>query len=282
VSFELGGWESFWLLFYGVATYGNAGYLREQVCKYMCPYARFQSAMFDDNSLVISYDVERGEPRGGAAAMPITRPWAWATASIAACVQVCPTGIDIRDGLQIECIACAACVDVCDEVMDKMDYPRGLIRYTTENDLQGRPSRILRPRIFIYVFALLALATLIGVILTGREPLIADVLRDRTALYRVVDADLENSYSLKLTNRSDVDMVLDISVAGLAGIRLVEPSRPVLVEPGQTADVPLTLAVPLTAADPGMQAIIIRATDSARQREAEVETRFYIPRNPGS
>jgi cytochrome c oxidase accessory protein FixG len=283
VSFDLGGWESFWLLFYGVATYGNAGYLREQVCKYMCPYARFQSAMFDDNSLVISYDVERGEPRGGRRRDADYKAMGLGDCiDCLACVQVCPTGIDIRDGLQIECIACAACVDVCDQVMDKMDYPRGLIRYTTENDLQGRPSRILRPRIFIYVFALLALATLIGVILTGREPLIADVLRDRTALYRVVDADLENSYSLKLTNRSDVDMVLDISVAGLAGIRLVEPSRPVLVEPGQTADVPLTLAVPLTAADPGMQAIIIRATDSARQREAEVETRFYIPRNPGS
>ena len=283
VSFDLGGWESFWLLFYGLATYGNAGYLREQVCKYMCPYARFQSAMFDDNSLVISYDVERGEPRGGRRRDADYKAMGLGDCiDCLACVQVCPTGIDIRDGLQIECIACAACIDVCDQVMDKMDYPRGLIRYTTENDLQGRPSRILRPRIFIYVFALLALATLIGVILTGREPLIADVLRDRTALYRVVDAELENSYSLKLTNRSDVDMVLDISVSGLAGIRLVEPSRPVLVEPGQTADVPLTLAVPLAAADPGMQAIIIRAADSARQRETVVETRFYIPRNPGS
>jgi cytochrome c oxidase accessory protein FixG len=283
VSFDLGGWESFWLLFYGLATYGNAGYLREQVCKYMCPYARFQSAMFDDNSLVISYDVERGEPRGGRRRDADYKAMGLGDCiDCLACVQVCPTGIDIRDGLQIECIACAACVDVCDQVMDKMAYPRGLIRYTTENDLQGRPSRILRPRIFIYVFALLALATLIGVILTGREPLIADVLRDRTALYRVVDAELENSYSLKLTNRSDVDMVLDISVSGLAGIRLVEPSRPVLVEPGQTADVPLTLAAPLTAADPGMQVIIIRAADSARQRETVVETRFYIPRNPGS
>ncbi len=282
-TFDLGGWEAFWLLFYGLATYGNAGYLREQVCKYMCPYARFQSAMFDDDSLIISYDEARGEPRGRRRRDADYKAMGLGDCiDCLACVQVCPTGIDIRDGLQIECIACAACVDVCDEVMDKMNYPRGLIRYTTENALNNKPTRILRPRIFLYVFALLAVATLIGLFLGGRDPLIADVLRDRTALYRLVDSELENAYSLKLTNRSDEVMTLSIDARGLEGLRVVEPRAPVSVQPGQTLDLPLTLALPLTAADPGMQPMELVITDPDGERHTGVETRFYIPRNPDS
>jgi cytochrome c oxidase accessory protein FixG len=280
-TFDLGGWEAFWLLFYGLATYGNAGYLREQVCKYMCPYARFQSAMFDDDSLVISYDESRGEPRGGRRRDADYKAMGLGDCiDCLACVQVCPTGIDIRDGLQIECIACAACVDVCDEVMDKMNYPRGLIRYTTENALNNKPTRILRPRIFLYLFALLAVATLIGLFLGGRDPLIADVLRDRTALYRLVDSELENAYSLKLTNRSAEVMTLAIDARGLEGLRVVEPRAPVSVQPGQTLDLPLTLALPLTAADPGMQPMELLITEPDGERRTRVETRFYIPRNP--
>ena len=280
-AFELGGSETFWLFFYAFATYGNAGFLREQVCKYMCPYARFQSAMFDDNSLVISYDVDRGEPRGSRRRDADYKEMGLGDCiDCMACVQVCPTGIDIRDGLQIECIACAACIDVCDQVMDKMDYPRGLIRYTTENALEGKPTRILRPRIFIYLFALLGLATLVGVILTGREPLIADVLRDRTALYRVVGEELENAYSLKLTNRSAEPMQVTIQAAGLPEIRVAEPVRALNVAPGQTLESPLTIAIPLIAADPGMQPMTITATDVETGRVRTVETRFYIPQNP--
>ncbi len=281
LSFELGGWETFWMFFYGFATYGNAGYMREQVCKYMCPYARFQSAMFDADSLVISYDAERGEPRGGRAKSVDHKAAGLGDCiDCTACVQVCPTGIDIRDGLQIECIACAACIDVCDEVMDKMDYPRGLIRYTTENALQHKPTRIIRPRIFIYLAALALLATIIGVFLTGRDPLIADVLRDRTSLYRVSGTDLENAYSLKLTNRSEQTMVLDIQAEGLPEIRVVEPTGEVRVAPGQTADLPLTVALPLTAADPGMLPMTIIASDTRSERTSRVETRFFVPANP--
>ncbi len=281
LSFDLGGWEAFWMLFYGFATYGNAGYLREQVCKYMCPYARFQSAMFDDNSLIIAYDETRGEPRGGRrrdadpAALGLGD-----CIDCMACVQVCPTGIDIRDGLQIECIACAACVDVCDQVMDKMGYPRGLVRYTTDNAVQGKPIRILRPRLWIYFFVLLALATLIGAILTGREPLIADVHRDRTALYRVVGAELENSYSLRLTNRSDAPLTVTVDARGLEGLRVIEPTEPVRVQPGQTADVALTVAVPLLARNPGMWPMTVSVNMSNFDRLVSVETRFYIPLNP--
>ncbi len=281
LGFELGGWESFWLFFYGFATYGNAGYLREQVCKYMCPYARFQSAMFDADSLVISYDVARGEPRGSRPKAADYRAQGLGDCiDCLACVQVCPTGIDIRDGLQIECIACAACIDVCDEVMDKMNYPRGLIRYTTDNALNHKPTRILRPRIFIYLAALALLATLIGAFLGGRDPLIADVLRDRSALYRLVGTELENAYSLKLTNRSEQAMLLSISAEGLPQIRVVEPARVVRIEPGQTADLALTVALPLNAAAPGMQPMRIVVADPQGQRSTLVETRFFIPANP--
>ncbi len=281
LSFDLGGWETFWMFFYGFATYGNAGYMREQVCKYMCPYARFQSAMFDADSLVISYDAERGEPRGGRSKNADYRAAGLGDCvDCTACVQVCPTGIDIRDGLQIECIACAACIDVCDEVMDRMNYPRGLIRYTTDNAVNQQPTRVLRPRIFIYLAALALLATVIGVFLTGRDPLIADVLRDRSALYRLVDTKLENSYSLKLTNRTDQTLELAVSAEGLPGIRVVEPNRDVRVAPGQTADLPLTVALPLTAADPGMQPMTILIRDADNERSTRVETRFFIPANP--
>ena len=277
-SFDLGGWEIFWLVFYGFATYGNAGYLREQVCKYMCPYARFQSAMFDDNSLVISYDAARGEPRGGRKRDADYQAMGLGECiDCTACVQVCPTGIDIRNGLQIECIACAACIDVCDEVMDKMNYPRGLIRYTTENAMAGKPTHILRPRLFIYLAALLALATLVGSILVGREPLIADVLRDRSALYRVIDDQIENSYSLKLTNRAPETVLLSIDARGLDGLTVIEPVQWIEVEPGETVDVAMTLSIPLITAQGGMHPINIVAMAKETDIQKAVDTRFYVP-----
>ncbi|NBB92255.1 MAG: cytochrome c oxidase accessory protein CcoG [Gammaproteobacteria bacterium] len=280
LEFNLGGWETFWLFFYAFATYGNAGYLREQVCKYMCPYARFQSAMFDDDSLVISYDVNRGEPRG-----PRKKTADRAELGLGdcidclGCVQVCPTGIDIRDGLQIECIACAACIDVCDDVMDRMGYPRGLIRYTTENAMAGKPTRILRPRIFIYLAALLALATLVGLVLTGREPLLVDVLRDRTALHRVTDQALENPYTLKLSNRTDRDLAvrIDVQSQALTGLRIIEPTGPVVIAPSEVANQPLTIGLPIEQAQTGMHEITITATDAAGNVLNETETRFFIP-----
>ncbi len=202
-TFSTGPWETFWILFYGLATYGNAGFLREQVCKYMCPYARFQSAMFDRDTLIIAYDEGRGEPRGRrrrgleprAAGLGDCIDCTW-------CVQVCPTGIDIRDGLQIECIACGACIDACNQIMDQMNYPRGLIRYTTENAVLGRPTRLVRPRLLIYLALLAALVVAFGLLLGGRAPLIADVIRDRNALYRLAGEDVENTYTIRLINKT--------------------------------------------------------------------------------
>jgi cytochrome c oxidase accessory protein FixG len=204
-SFELSGWPLFWSLFYGFATWGNAGFLREQVCKYMCPYARFQSAMFDRDTLIISYDAKRGEPRKRAVKRdPL------ATAKLAAgdcidctlCVQVCPTGIDIRDGLQYECIACAACIDVCNGVMDAVDKPRGLIRYSSANQDAGRRFRLLRPRAIGYGVIWAALCIGFVVALTQRTPLEFDLIRDRHSLYRQLgDGAVENVYVVKLANQ---------------------------------------------------------------------------------
>ena len=203
LAFSATGWETFWIVFYGFATYGNAGFLREQVCKYMCPYARFQSAMFDRDTLIISYDTARGEPRGGRrkGLDPATRSLGSCT-DCTLCVQVCPTGIDIRNGLQYECIACAACIDACDSVMDRMGYPRGLVRYDTQHRLEHRSTRILRPRVIVYGVLLAALIAGFIVALAMRKPVGLDVLHDRNTLYRsLATGEIENVYLLKIINK---------------------------------------------------------------------------------
>ena len=225
---DLSGWEAFWIIFYGFATYGNAGYLREQVCKYMCPYARFQSAMFDKDTLIIGYDPARGEPRGSRPrkADP-AKLGLGACIDCGLCVQVCPTGIDIRQGLQYECIGCAACIDVCDGVMDKMAYPRGLIRYDTEHGLDAKLSRrellrrLFRPRVLVYsaVLVLIVLAFLFA--LAMRPPFRVDVVRDRASLARLVDdGAVENVYRLQVMNATEQPQRLRLAVRGLPGITL--------------------------------------------------------------
>jgi len=239
---SLGGWEAFWILFYGFATYGNAGYLREQVCKYMCPYARFQSAMFDHDTLIISYDARRGEPRG--ARKRSADPKALGLGDCIeceACVQVCPTGIDIRHGLQIECIACAGCIDACDAVMDKMGYARGLIRYTTENMLAGDKRRVVRPRTLIYAALLGGLLSAFAWGVTHRAPLIVELLHDRNALYRrPADGGIENTYTLKLVNKTAMPQRLHLRVEDQPELHIVGVSDVVLAG-GEVANVPLTL-----------------------------------------
>ena len=238
MTLSLGPWETFWTIFYGFATYGNAGFLREQVCKYMCPYARFQSAMFDKDTLIISYDEGRGEPRGGRRKKDDKDQLGLGDCiNCTLCVQVCPTGIDIRDGLQYECIACAACIDVCDQVMDKMGYERGLVRYTTEHALKHNEGHVIRPRIMVY--GALLLVILLGTLwsIANRVPLRADLIRDRNALYRELPGDMiENVYTLKITNMDtaphryrltavdnqqleiDLDRPLELAAEEVAGI----------------------------------------------------------------
>jgi cytochrome c oxidase accessory protein FixG len=222
-SWGFGPWEWFWVLFYGFATYGNAGFMREQVCKYMCPYARFQSAMFDKDTLIISYDAERGEPRGSRNRKVDAKSAGLGSCiDCTLCVQVCPTGIDIRKGLQYECIGCAACIDVCDGVMDKMAYPRGLIRYDTENGLNQHLSpaqkfrRLFRPRVLFYSLVLLLLiGSLLGSLLFLRSPVKLDVVRDRGVMARIIDDGfVENLYRLQIMNATELPQQCSVEVAG--------------------------------------------------------------------
>jgi cytochrome c oxidase accessory protein FixG len=254
----LGPWEWFWVLFYGFATYGNAGWMREQVCKYMCPYARFQSAMFDKDTLIISYDEARGEPRGGVRAKRAAdnRKADAHGAPLGdcidcgLCVQVCPTGIDIRKGLQYECIGCTACIDVCNGVMDKMQYPRGLIRYATQNGLQKHLSRtevirrVLRPRVLVYSAVLLLICAALLTSLILRTPFKVDVVRDRGALARQVeDGWIENVYRLQIMNATEHVQRYRVRASGLREL-VTDLTGEVTVEPAQARWVPVTVRVP--------------------------------------
>jgi len=214
-AWTLGPWETFWIFFYALATYGNAGFLREQVCMHMCPYARFQSAMFDRDTLIISYDVERGEPRVGGKKNRAETENPGDCIECQACVQVCPTGIDIRDGLQYECIACAACIDACDDVMIKIGKEPGLIKYTTENQLEGKTTKIFRPRIILYIIALSIFIGLFSYTLLNRKDIAVDVLRDRNSFYRQVDSNtIENVYKLKIMNKGKSTQQYTITAKG--------------------------------------------------------------------
>lgn len=244
--FNLGGWETFWLFFYGFATYGNAGWLREQICIYMCPYARFQSAMFDKDTMIIAYDDSRGEPRGSRKRSENHKAKGLGDCiNCTLCVQVCPTGIDIRDGLQYQCISCSACVDVCNDVMDKMDYPQGLIRYTTLNSLSGKQTHILRPRVFIYGGILLTLLFGMLYTLSQRVNVEIDVIRDRNVLYKETqEGDIKNVYTLKVMNMDDETHIYTLKASGLQGLELEVFYEELQLEGGEIQDVPVTLTAP--------------------------------------
>ncbi len=228
MSMSLGPWETFWIFFYGFATYGNAGFMREQVCKYMCPYARFQSAMFDDDTLIVTYDEARGEPRGGRSRKAeVNTKTLGSCIDCSLCVQVCPTGIDIRKGLQYECIGCGACADVCDTVMDKMGYERGLVKYSTQNAITNHWThkqmfrRILRPRVLIYSAVLLSLIVGLLASLWFRTPFRVDVVRDRGVMARLTDdGKLENVYRLQIMNGTEETQHYRINVSGLKGLEI--------------------------------------------------------------
>lgn len=245
LSFDLGAWESFWIFFYGFATYGNAGWMREQVCMYMCPYARFQSAMFDKNTLVISYDEKRGEPRGSRKkGEDYKLDGKGACVDCSLCVQVCPTGIDIRDGLQYQCIGCAACVDVCNEVMDKMGYEKNLVSYTTENALTGKKQSLLRPRIVVYMILLSVITVALFASIAQRVPLGFDIIRDRSALYRETDEGMiENVYTLKVMNMDLKEHRFSLAVGGIEGIIVKKSRTGIIVASGSVLSYPIRLQV---------------------------------------
>lgn len=237
---ELGPWEWFWVIFYSFATYGNAGWMREQVCIYMCPYARFQSAMFDNNTLIISYDDNRGEPRGSRKKNEDAKSKGLGDCiDCTLCVQVCPTGIDIRNGLQYQCIGCAACIDVCDEVMDKMGYAKGLVKYTTQNAIEGINTRVLRPRVIVYFSILVGITIALFYNMSVRIPLELDIIRDRNALYRTTDEGMiENIYTLKVANMDVVPHTYKISLDSPFQAKLILRHDQITIPAGQSGEWP--------------------------------------------
>lgn len=245
MNLALGPWETFWVFFYGFATYGNAGWMREQVCIYMCPYARFQSAMFDKNTLVISYDQDRGEPRGSRKkSVDPKEKGLGACVDCTLCVQVCPTGIDIRDGLQYQCIGCAACVDVCNQVMDKMGYEKNLVKYTTQNAIDGVATKILRPRIIVYSVLLAVTTVALIYAMAIRVPLELDIIRDRNALYRETNEGLiENIYTLKLINMDKKAHRYSLSISGIDKLKVIQRDKEIQIPSGEVLNLPLRIQV---------------------------------------
>jgi cytochrome c oxidase accessory protein FixG len=243
LTLQASGWAAFWVGFFTIATYGNAGYLREQVCIYMCPYARFQSVMFDQDTLIVSYDPRRGEQRG-----PRKRDADYKAEGLGdcidcmMCVNVCPTGIDIRDGLQIECIGCAACIDACDSIMEKMDYPKGLISYTTEHNLSGQKTHLVRPRLIGYAIALLAMMAVFAWAVANRSLVELDVLKDRVLYRENEEGRIENVYTLKIMNKAQQEIVYLIEADGLDGL-VYEGKREIKALAGEVLSVPVELSI---------------------------------------
>ena len=286
---NMSSWEVFWVFFYALATYGNAGFMREQVCKYMCPYARFQSAMFDKDTLIVTYDAERGEPRGARSkkADPASLGLG-ACVDCSLCVQVCPTGIDIRKGLQYECIGCGACADVCDTVMDKVGYPRGLVKYSTEHAMQNHWTKeqtlrhVFRPRVMLYIAILILVIVALLTSLGLRKPFKVDVVRDRASLARIVaGGKIENVYRLQIMNAAEKSMQYHLSVDGLRGVEMVTDSN-VLVKSTESRWVSVRVQVPYDAAEPGSHPIEFRIQSSDEQGQSSNELTeksvFLVPR----
>lgn len=280
-----GSWQIFWMFFYAFATYGFAGYMREQVCKYMCPYARFQSAMFDKDTLIVTYDSQRGEPRGVRSKKVDPKAAGLGDCiDCSLCVQVCPTGIDIRNGLQYECIGCGLCVDACNSVMDKVGYQRGLIRFATQNGMQQRWTnnqmvrRVFRPRVLGYSAVLLTLALAMLISLSTRTPLKVDVVRDRATLSRMVaGGKLENVYRLQIMNATEAPQHYRISVKGLNGLELASESE-ILIPATESRWVPVQVHLPYGNADAGSHPIYFEVQAVEHPARVEEKSVFLVPR----
>lgn len=284
-QFSLSPWETFWICFYAFATYGNAGFLREQICKHMCPYARFQSAMFDNDTLIVTYDQERGEPRSGRSRkVDVKQTGLGDCIDCSFCVQVCPTGIDIRNGLQQECISCGLCVDACNSIMDKMEYPRGLIRFSTQNALTNHWSqeqvfkKILRPRVLIYTSLLLLMSAGLVYSLATRVPFKVDVIRDRGVMSRIAPGGkVENVYQLQITNASEHVETYNIAVSGIEGLSLASNSS-FTVNAAESRMVAVSLQITDGSIKSGSHPVVFEITaDDSKERLFE-KSIFYMSR----
>jgi len=290
VNMGLGPWQTFWILFYGFATYGNAGFMREQVCKYMCPYARFQSAMFDDDTLIVTYDEKRGEPRGKASLktdMDKSKQGACIDCSL--CVQVCPTGIDIRKGLQYECIGCGACADICDTVMDKMGYERGLVKYSTQHAINlgwnhsQMLRRILRPRVLIYSAILASIVVALFTSLIMRDSFRVDVVRDRGVMARLADGGmLENVYRLQIMNATEKTQRYKLSASGLANLSIESDAagddKTVTVNSAESRWIPVRLQIPDGSINSGSHHVKFEVRVVGSNELVTEKSVFLVPR----
>jgi len=280
LTWQMGGVSLFWVLFFTGATYINAGWLREAVCMHMCPYARFQSVMFDKDTLTISYDAARGEQRG-----PRKRDVQPAEVGLGdcidcqLCVQVCPTGIDIRDGLQMECIGCAACIDACNSIMDKMGYARGLVSYTSEHQLQGGKTHLLRPRLIGYSAVLVVMIAALVVALIERPMVSLDVTKDRGMFRENSQGLIENIYSLKVINKTQQRQDYRLELVDAEGFQLQGKTQ-VSLAPGEIVDVPVSVALLADTPASSSQTIRFKVTDVDEPWiYTAADSRFVAPLN---
>ncbi|MDD1784005.1 cytochrome c oxidase accessory protein CcoG [Enterovibrio sp. ZSDZ35] len=276
-TFNTSFWVAFWVLFFSVCTYGNAGWMRSIMCIHMCPYARFQSAMFDKDTFIVGYDTARGEARG-----PRSRkkdPKALGLGDCIdcnLCVQVCPTGIDIRDGLQYECINCGACIDACDETMTKMNYAKGLISYTTEHKLDGHKVDVVRPKLIGYGVVMVAMFGLFFVLFSQVQPMRLDVMRDRTQLFKTnSDGLVENTYTLKILNKTQHPETYSLSVSGLDDIQWYG-KKEVTLRAGEIFTLPISLGVDPFELDKPIADItfVLERHSGDDKKKVETESRF--------
>lgn len=279
-TFEAHPWAYFWIAIFTGATYLFAGWMREQVCTFMCPYARFQSVMFDTNTMVISYDAARGENRGPRKREADPKDLGLGDCiDCSLCVQVCPAGIDIRDGLQYQCIGCALCVDACDDVMDKMGYDRGLVSYTTENRLEGKKTKILRPKAIGYAIAMIAMMIAFTLVIGDREPLGLDVLKDRNRLYNATPSGMiENIYTVKIINMDQKDHTFSLNVTGLEQLNLIG-RKTFNVESGEVRSIPLSIQVPphILVEQKNTIFFTVNSVDEDYEASKTTESRFIGP-----
>ena len=275
--FDVAPWGIFWLGFFTLATYGNAGYLREQVCLHMCPYARFQSVMFDNDTLVVAYDKARGEQRGSRKKTADPKSLGLGDCvDCSVCVQVCPTGIDIRNGLQYQCIGCAACIDACDTIMDKMGYDPGLIRYSTEKQMSGSKTHWLRPRLLGYCSALFIMVCMFLYTLDQRVLLELEALKDRNVLYREINGNqIENVYTLKIVNKDQQPREIEIKVAGFENLKIIGNTSMVIAA-GSVEQQVVRVVAPKLKGTPISRAIRF-SINSEGLKSITAESRFMVP-----
>jgi len=280
LSLQLEGVALFWVLFFTAATYLNAGWLREAVCLHMCPYARFQSVMFDKDTLAVAYDPRRGEARGPRKKGSDARAQGLGDCiDCTLCVQVCPTGIDIRDGLQMACIGCAACIDACDNVMTKMGYPSGLIGYKSEHSLQRGTTHWLRPRLLGYAAALLVMIAALVVALQLRPMVSLDVIKDRGLFRENAQGQIENIYLLKVINKTEHSQRYHLRLLDADGFAL-QGRNELVIPAGEMAELPVSVALLAERPASSSQELAFEIQDSDQPEVRSVaHSRFVAPIN---